>query len=64
MTFQVMPIILGRKRYYGEEVEDYEEAMRFTKMIKKVLLFFDTSNHADFVPALRSKGYGRKRYSF
>ena len=38
-------------------MEDYE-AMRFTKMIKKVLLFFDTSNYVDFVPALRSKDYG------
>ncbi|KAL0352103.1 UNVERIFIED_CONTAM: cytochrome [Sesamum calycinum] len=52
----VMRMIAG-KRYYGENVEEVEEARRFREIVKDTLRR-STSNMGDFLPVIRWLGVG------
>ncbi|CAI9771362.1 unnamed protein product [Fraxinus pennsylvanica] len=57
MTMNVMMRMIAGKRYYGENVEEIEEANRFREILRETFLLGTTST-ADFVPVLRWLGVG------
>ncbi|KAK9097253.1 hypothetical protein Sjap_022750 [Stephania japonica] len=57
MFFELMLNIIMRmiagKRYFGENVENKEEALRFRHMVSETFYLMGASNFADFLPFLR-----------
>ncbi|KAM7521337.1 hypothetical protein LguiB_020299 [Lonicera macranthoides] len=58
LTFNIIIRMIAGKRYFGEEVEDQEEAIRFRDLIKEVVQYGGASNPGDFLPLLRWIDYG------
>ncbi|KAL5821766.1 hypothetical protein ACOSQ3_023648 [Xanthoceras sorbifolium] len=52
LTFNVMMRMVAGKRYYGDDVEDEEEANRFRKIVKEAAAYGGASNPGDFLPIL------------
>ncbi|KAJ0097272.1 hypothetical protein Patl1_28599 [Pistacia atlantica] len=52
LTFNIMMRMVAGKRYYGDEVEDEEEARRFRKIVKEATTYGGVSNPGDFLPIL------------
>lgn len=52
MLLNVMMRMIGGKRYYGENVEDIEEAERFREIVTETMRF-GSSNIGDFLPVAR-----------
>ncbi|KAL5790337.1 hypothetical protein ACOSQ2_005225 [Xanthoceras sorbifolium] len=52
LTFNVIMRMVAGKRYYGDDVEDEEEAIRFRKIVTEVGEYSGTSNRGDFLPIL------------
>lgn len=52
LTFNIMMRMVAGKRYYGDEVEDEEEARRFRKIVKEAVSYAGVSNPGDFLPIL------------
>lgn len=57
LTMNVMMRMIAGKRYYGENVEEVEEARRFREIVTETLRLI-TSHIGDFVPLLRWLGAG------
>ncbi|KAL1540364.1 cytochrome P450 81Q32-like [Salvia divinorum] len=57
LTMNVMMMMIAGKRYYGEEVEDEEEARRFREITTETMRLA-TSHLGDFVPLARWLGVG------
>ncbi|XP_047969948.1 cytochrome P450 81Q32-like [Salvia hispanica] len=57
LTMNVMMRMIAGKRYYGEEVEDEEEARRFREITTETM-HLATSQLEDFVPVARWLGIG------
>ncbi|XP_047956719.1 cytochrome P450 81Q32-like [Salvia hispanica] len=57
LTMNVMMRMIAGKRYYGENVEEVEEARRFREIVTETLRLA-TSHLGDFVPAARWLGVG------
>ncbi|KAM7511834.1 hypothetical protein LguiB_010709 [Lonicera macranthoides] len=58
LSFNIIMRMIAGKRYFGEDVEDQEEANRFREMIKEVFHYGGASNPGDFLPILRWIGFG------
>ncbi|XP_057794405.1 cytochrome P450 81Q32-like [Salvia miltiorrhiza] len=58
LTMNVMMRMIAGKRYYGENVDDVEEARRFREIVRETLRLA-TSHVGDFVPLLRWLRVGR-----
>nr|WQI83140.1 CYP81B303 [Corydalis yanhusuo] len=56
LTLNVMMRMVAGKRYYGEEVEDMEEAKRFREMVVETFYLAGASNIADFLGGLKWLG--------
>ncbi|KAF5195189.1 Cytochrome p450 [Thalictrum thalictroides] len=56
LTFNIMMRIIAGKRYYGEHVEDLEEAKRFQEVVKETFVLSGASNIGDFLPFLNLVG--------
>ncbi|KAK2657562.1 hypothetical protein Ddye_010614 [Dipteronia dyeriana] len=52
LTFNIMMRMIAGKRYYGDDVEDEEEARRFRKIMKEAVSYGGASNPGDFLPIL------------
>ncbi|XP_044469271.1 cytochrome P450 81Q32-like [Mangifera indica] len=52
LTFNIMMRMVAGKRYYGDEVEDEEEARGFRKTVKEAVSYAGVSNPGDFLPIL------------
>ncbi|KAK0605406.1 hypothetical protein LWI29_026359 [Acer saccharum] len=52
LTFNIMIRMVAGKRYYGDDVEDEEEARRFRKIMKEATSYGGASNPRDFLPIL------------
>ncbi|KAK1587079.1 hypothetical protein Q3G72_009297 [Acer saccharum] len=52
LTFNIMMRMVAGKRYYGDDVEDEEEARRFRKIMKEATSYGGASNPRDFLPIL------------
>lgn len=61
LTFNITMRMIAGKRYYGDNVEDEEEARRFRDTVKEVLAVNETSNPGDFLPFLNWIGDFEKR---
>ncbi|PIN01564.1 Cytochrome P450 CYP2 subfamily [Handroanthus impetiginosus] len=59
LTMNVMMRMIAGKRYYGENVEEVDEARRFREIVTDTLRL-GSSNMADFLPLLRWFGVGEK----
>ncbi|PIA32988.1 hypothetical protein AQUCO_04200023v1 [Aquilegia coerulea] len=59
LTLNIMMKMIAGKKYYGEQVEDLEEAKRFQEMVKDNFLLSGTSFLGDFLPLLNVIGVGR-----
>ncbi|KAH6783125.1 cytochrome P450 [Perilla frutescens var. hirtella] len=57
LTMNVMMRMIAGKRYYGENIEEAEEARRFRQIVTDTLRL-GTSSMADFLPVLRWLGVG------
>ncbi|KAI3465293.1 hypothetical protein Pfo_021956 [Paulownia fortunei] len=57
LTMNVVMRMIAGKRYYGENVEEVEEAKRFREIVKDTLRL-GTTNMGDFLPVLRWLGVG------
>nr|ADD84651.1 CYP81B36 [Scoparia dulcis] len=57
LTMNVVMRMIAGKRYYGENVEDVEEAKRFQEIVKETLRLGGTSM-GDFLPIVRWLGIG------
>lgn len=53
LTFNIMMRMVAGKRYYGDDVEDEEEARRFRKIIKEAAAYGGATNAEDFLPILK-----------
>nr|GMD89160.1 cytochrome P450 81F3-like [Ipomoea batatas] len=53
LTLNVMMRMIAGKRYYGENVEDIEEAKRFRAIVTDTFRLGGATNVGDFVPALK-----------
>lgn len=52
LTFNIMMRMVAGKRYYGDDVEDEEEAKRFRRIIKEAAAYAGATNAGDFLPIL------------
>ncbi|KAI9166219.1 hypothetical protein LWI28_028131 [Acer negundo] len=52
LTFNIMMRMVAGKRYYGDDVEDEEEARRFRRIMKEATSYGGASNPRDFLPIL------------
>ncbi|KAL3840447.1 hypothetical protein ACJIZ3_025038 [Penstemon smallii] len=52
LSFNIVMRIVGGKRYFGDQVENYEEARNFRELIRGVAYLSGASN-ADFLPFLQ-----------
>lgn len=57
LSFNTLMRMVSGKRYYGDEVEDVEEAREFREIMKELLRLSGASNPADFLPVLRVFDY-------
>ncbi|XP_010906241.1 cytochrome P450 81Q32 [Elaeis guineensis] len=57
LTLNVMMRMIAGKRYYGEDVEDSEEARRFQEIVEETFALSATTNLGDFLPILRFLDY-------
>ncbi|GKV04513.1 hypothetical protein SLEP1_g16665 [Rubroshorea leprosula] len=55
LTLNVMMRMIARKRYYGENVADAEEASRFRVHRAKMRKVISVTSNGDFLPWLKSK---------
>ncbi|XP_060199367.1 cytochrome P450 81Q32-like [Lycium barbarum] len=53
LMLNVMMRTIAGKRYYGENVEDIEEATRFREMVQETFRIGGATNVGDFLPALK-----------
>ncbi|KAG1368606.1 putative Isoflavone 2'-hydroxylase [Cocos nucifera] len=53
LTLNVMMRMIAGKRYYGEDVEDSEEARRFQEIAEETFVLSAATNLGDFLPILR-----------
>ncbi|KAJ9674307.1 hypothetical protein PVL29_023701 [Vitis rotundifolia] len=53
LSFNIIMRIVAGKRYFGTDVEDFEEASRFRDIIKEILETSGASNAGDFLPFLQ-----------
>ncbi|KAM3342122.1 hypothetical protein P3S68_027088 [Capsicum galapagoense] len=53
LMLNVMMRTIAGKRYYGENVEDIEEATRFREMVQETFRIASATNVSDFLPALK-----------
>lgn len=53
LMLNVMMRTIAGKRYYGENVEDIEEATRFREMVEETFRIGGATNVGDFLPALK-----------
>ncbi|KAG8377507.1 hypothetical protein BUALT_Bualt08G0040100 [Buddleja alternifolia] len=58
LTMNVMMRMMAGKRYYGENVEDAEEAKRFREIVTETLRLGGATNLGDFLPVIRWLGVG------
>ncbi|KAJ4714793.1 putative Cytochrome P450 [Melia azedarach] len=61
LTINVMMRIVAGKRYYGDDVENEEEARRFREIAKEAFDLGGTSNPGDYLPILNWVGNLEKR---
>ncbi|KAK3221608.1 hypothetical protein Dsin_008633 [Dipteronia sinensis] len=52
LTFNIMMRMVAGKRYYGDDVEDEEEARRFRRIMKEIASYGGASNPGDFLPIM------------
>ena len=52
LTFNIIMRMVAGKRYYGDDVEDEEEARRFRRIMKEAASYGGASNPGDFLPIL------------
>ncbi|XP_009622945.1 cytochrome P450 81Q32-like [Nicotiana tomentosiformis] len=53
LSFNIIMRMVAGKKYYGVEVEDYEEAMQFRDIIRELFALSGASNTGDFLPFLQ-----------
>ncbi|KAK3019702.1 hypothetical protein RJ639_003936, partial [Escallonia herrerae] len=53
LSFNIIMRIVAGKRYFGAEVEDFEEARVFRGIVRDILALAGASNPGDFLPALQ-----------
>ncbi|CAI9115906.1 OLC1v1016919C1 [Oldenlandia corymbosa var. corymbosa] len=53
MMLNVMMRMIAGKRYYGENVEEVEEAKRFREIVEETMKIGGASNMGDFLPIVR-----------
>jgi hypothetical protein len=53
MLLNIMMTMIDGKRYYGENVEDIEEATRFREIVMETMRIGGATNMGDFLPVLR-----------
>ncbi|KAI8014844.1 Cytochrome P450 81Q32 [Camellia lanceoleosa] len=58
LSFNIIMQIVTGKRYFGDEVVDFEEAKRFREIIRQVLELSGASNPGDFLAFLRWIDFG------
>ncbi|GAV84666.1 p450 domain-containing protein [Cephalotus follicularis] len=58
LTLNVMMRMIAGKRYYGDNVEDVEEAKKFRERVEETFLVAGVTNMVDFLPILRWFGIG------
>ncbi|KAI8018927.1 Cytochrome P450 81Q32 [Camellia lanceoleosa] len=58
MSFNIIMRMIAGKRYYGEELENYEEAKEFRDLLSETFKYGGASNPNDFLPVLRWIDYG------
>ncbi|KAL2489263.1 Cytochrome [Forsythia ovata] len=58
LMMNVMMRMISGKSYYGENVEEIEEAKKFREIVIETFQLGGTSNMADFLPMLRWLGVG------
>ncbi|EEF52317.1 cytochrome P450 81Q32 [Ricinus communis] len=61
LMLNVMMRMIAGKRYYGENVEQVEEAKRFREIVRETFLAAGTSNMGDFLPLVAVVGGQEKR---
>lgn len=61
MMLNVMMRMIAGKRYYGESVEDVEEAERFREIVTETFRIGGASNVGDFLPVVRWLGGGMEK---
>lgn len=65
LSFNIVMRVVADKRFYGNEVEDFEEAKRFREIIRDVFEISGASNPGDFISILQWIDFGglKKRLS-
>ncbi|CAL5326193.1 unnamed protein product [Camellia sinensis] len=58
LSFNIIMRMIAGKRYYGEELENYEEAKQFRDLVSETFEYGGASNPNDFLPVLRWIDYG------
>nr|AVX32606.1 cytochrome P450 VoCYP81Q5 [Valeriana officinalis] len=58
LTFNIILRMIAGKRYFGEDVKENEEAVRFRSLIKEIVKYGGASNPGDFLPILGWFDYG------
>nr|XP_043614590.1 cytochrome P450 81Q32-like [Erigeron canadensis] len=53
ISFNILMIIVAQKRYYGNEVDDFEEASEFKDLTRDMFEILAEPNPGDFVPFLK-----------
>ncbi|KDP41657.1 hypothetical protein JCGZ_16064 [Jatropha curcas] len=61
LTLNVMMRMIAGKRYYGENVEEVEEAVRFRDIVRETFRLGGASNMADYLPILKAIGKTEKK---
>ncbi|KAJ4967139.1 hypothetical protein NE237_018988 [Protea cynaroides] len=57
LTLNNITMMIGGKRYYGEDMEDLDKARQFQDLIKELFSEAGESNVVDFLPLLRWIGF-------
>ncbi|GMN34487.1 hypothetical protein TIFTF001_004710 [Ficus carica] len=63
MTFNIIMRMVAGKRYYGDDVTDEEEALKFRKIMTEAVAYAGVQNPGDFFPILNwfgKEGYEKK----
>uniref|UniRef100_A0A5B6YT38 Putative CYP81Q32 n=1 Tax=Davidia involucrata TaxID=16924 RepID=A0A5B6YT38_DAVIN len=53
LTFNIIMRMIAGKRYFGDDVADYEEAKQFQELIREIFEYGGASNPGDYLPILR-----------
>ncbi|KAA8531634.1 hypothetical protein F0562_006649 [Nyssa sinensis] len=53
LTFNIIMRMIAGKRYFGDDVADYEEAKQVRELIREIFKYGGASNLGDFLPMLR-----------